>query len=85
MERENRFSPEGLEKLRGKNYELITDLAQKLDNLKGYDTAYTNPKKGKMLINHNGQLFIVDVEPIGCMGEDTLSNAMKEYKFMFED
>ena len=85
MERENRFSPEGLKELRDKNCELITDLAQKINNLKGYDTAYTNPKKGKMLINHNGQLFIVDVELIGCMGENTLSNAMKEYKFMFED
>ena len=36
MERESRLSPEWLEKLRGKNYELITDLAQKLNNLKGY-------------------------------------------------
>lgn len=35
MERENRFSPEWLEKLRDKNCELITDLAQKLNNLKG--------------------------------------------------
>ena len=35
MERENRFSPEELEKLRGKNYELITDLAQKTRHLKG--------------------------------------------------
>lgn len=85
MERENRFSPEGLEELRDKNYELITDLAQKLNSLKGYDTAYSNPKKGKMLVSHNCWLFIVDVEPIGYIGENTLSNAMKEYKFMFED
>ena len=31
MEREDRFSPEGLEKLRDKNCELITDLAQRLN------------------------------------------------------
>lgn len=85
MTRENRFSPEGLEEFRTKNYNLITDMAQKLNNLKGYDTAYTNPQKGKMIVNFEGQLYMLDVEPIGTMKEPTLRNAMKEYNFMFED
>lgn len=85
MVRENRFSPEGLEDFRHKNYNLVTDMAQKLNTLKGYDTAYTNPQKGKMIVDFNGQLYMVDIEPIGTIGENTLRNAMKEYKFMFED
>lgn len=83
MERENRFSSEELKESRNKNYNLITDMSQKLNTLKGYNTAYTNPEKGKMIVDFNGQLFLVDVEPITCMKENTLENAMREYNHMF--
>lgn len=85
MVRENRFNSEDLEKARKKNYKIVTDMAVKLNNLKGYTTAYTNPQKGKMIVDFNGQLYIMDLEPIETLGENTLQQAMKEYGFMFKD
>ena len=85
MIRENRFNSEDLEKARKKNYEIVTDMAVKLNNLKGYTTAYTNPQKGKMIVDFNGQLYIMDLEPIETLGENTLQQAMNEYGFMFKD
>ena len=32
--------------LESKNYEIITDMSQKLNFMKGYDVGYSNPKKG---------------------------------------
>lgn len=85
MDRDDRFSPEELEKARALNYDLVTDMAAKLDNLKGYDAAFMNPRKGKMIVNFNGQNYIVDVEPINTRGNGSLQNAMKEYNFIFND
>jgi len=64
------------------NYTLINDLARKIEDLKGYAVGYGNPRKGKMIINHNGMNYVVDVEPIG---EGDLSDIMKEYDYIFRD
>lgn len=85
MEREGRFSPDGLEEMRSKNYAFVTETAPLLNKLKGYEVGYSNPRKGKMIINYNGVNYMVDIEPIGTIGEPTLENAMKEYGFIFKD
>lgn len=85
MERERRFSPSGLQELRGKNYDFVVNTANILNKMKGYEVGYSNPRKGKMIVNYNGVNYMVDIEPIGTKGEPTLGNAMKEYGFIFKD
>lgn len=85
MNRENRFSPEELKEVRKHNYELVTDMTRKLQNLKWYEVGYSNPRKGKMIVNFNGQNYLVDVEPINTRGDGSLENAMREYNFVFNN
>jgi hypothetical protein len=67
-----------------KNYELVTDVTSKLNNLKKYEVGYSNPRNGKMIINFNNQNYLVTVEPIITQGEQTLENAMREYSYIFK-
>lgn len=76
-----RFSSEELKDMESKNYNLVHDMAFKLDSFKGYEVGYSNPKKGKMIVNHNGVNFLVDIEPIG---NGSLEDAMKEYGYVFK-
>lgn len=85
MEREYRFSPETIKEMRDKNYNLITDMAAKLNTLKGYEAGYGNPQKGKMIVNYKGQNYLIDIEPISTMGDSDLHNVMEEYSFIFND
>lgn len=62
------------------NHNLITDLGMKVNMLKGYESAYSNPKKGIMIINQNGQNFLVSAEYIG---EGEISEASKAYAYKF--
>lgn len=39
------------------NYNLVTDLSQKINQLKGYEVTYSNPRCGKMIINKDGYNF----------------------------
>lgn len=66
-------------------YELMCDMNNKFNSLKGYEAACGNPKKGKMIINFNGKLFFVDVKPIQTIGELTLENAIEEFDYMFRN
>lgn len=85
MNRENRFSVEELKEMRDKNYEFVTETASILNKVKGYEVGYSNPKKGKMIVNLHGVNYMVDIEPIETNNESTLKNAMKEYSFVFKD
>ena len=84
MTREDRFTEEELKEMQSKNYDLVHDMATKLNSHKGYEVGYANPRKGKMIINYNGQNFLVDIEPITTVGEPTIENAMKEYNHIFK-
>lgn len=53
-------------------YDLITDLAPKIQQLKGYETGYTRPKEG-MIINRNGVNYIVE---FNCIGEGDVIDAV---------
>lgn len=83
MTREDRFTEEELKEMQSKNYDLVHDMATKLNSHKGYEVGYANPKRGIMIVNYNGQNFLVDIEPISTKGEPTLKNAMDEYEYLF--
>lgn len=83
MTRTDRFTPEELKTAESQNYDLVHDMATKLNSHKGYEVGYANPKKGIMIVNYNGQNFLVDIEPISTKGEPTLESAMDEYNYLF--
>lgn len=83
MTRTNGFTPEELKAAQSKNYDLVHDMATKLNNMKGYEAGYANPANGIMIVNYNGQNFLVDIEPITTKGEPTLATAMDEYYYLF--
>lgn len=80
MDNTKRFTKEELIIAEKNNYQFVADISKSLDMLKGFEVGYSNPKKGKMIINRNGINFVVDVEPIG---EGTLNEAMKNYNWIF--
>lgn len=46
------------------NYILVTDMSQKLNYMKRYETGYANPKSGRMIINMNGVNYFVEITPV---------------------
>lgn len=64
-------------------YNLITDLAKKIGILKGYDTAYTVPSTGMMIINHDGINYLVTVDALS--NDVSLSEEMKRSEHYFRD
>lgn len=61
------------------NFNLVGDLCGKINNLKGYDTAYGNPHDGKIIINKDGMNYFVDIEPIR---EGDLMEFMKTHQYL---
>lgn len=61
------------------NFNLVGDLCSKINNLKGYDTAYGDPHDGKIIINKDGVNYFVDIEPI-CEGD--IMEFMKNHKYL---
>jgi len=72
------MSEEEISQAEGQNYNLVCDMAQKLGMLKGYETGYSGPKKGKMIINKDGVNYLIDITPVG---KGTLDEAMKIYGY----
>lgn len=62
------------------NYNLVTDLSQKINQLKGYEVAYSNPGCGKMIINKDGYNYIVEAIPAG---KGSIQDAIKQYRYIF--
>ena len=47
-----------------RNYNITNKLTEVLNNVKGFDAAMSNPRKGRMLVRHNGISFYVTIEPV---------------------
>lgn len=56
------------------NYEIITDLSKKINEFKGYDSSYTNPRTGRMIVSRDGVNFYVTFEPICTTDEKSLAS-----------
>ena len=62
-------------------YNLVTDLAKKIGDLKGYDYAYLLPASGRMLVSHNGVNFLITAEALS--DDMSLSDEMKRSYHLF--
>lgn len=45
-------------------YDFVTDIARKLGYLKDYETSYSKPGEGNLIVNFRGRDFSVKVEPV---------------------
>lgn len=72
-------SEEDLKLLGRYNFDLVRDLCSKINNLKGYDTAYSDPHDGKIIINKDGMNYLVDIEPIN---EGDIETFMKTHQYL---
>ena len=81
MEKVEFYTLEELKEAKRNNHELVTDLARKINDLKGYEVGYGNPGKGKIIINKDGMNYLVDIEPIGV---GSLTEKMKSYNYIFK-
>lgn len=66
------------------NYNLITDIASKLSVMKGYEAAYSNPRKGKLLVNKDGVNYIVEVTPLLQDNDLSLFEVMDKISYVFK-
>lgn len=47
-----------------RNIDITNKMNEVLNNLKGFDSATSNPMDGKMIVRYNGTTFYVTIEPI---------------------
>lgn len=85
MQKNGNYTDDELKAIQSDFTKLIPDMAQKLNQLKGYKVAYSAPTKGAFIMKHDDKLYLVDLTPIECMGSNTLDNACKEYKHCITD
>ena len=64
-------------------YDLVTDLAKKVGDLKGYDYGYSLPKTGMMIIQHRGVNFLATFTPLSSTEDTSIATELRrqEYKF----
>lgn len=64
-------------------YDLITDLAKKINDLKGYESAYMLPSSGRILITHNGVNFMLTADILSTTDTTSLHDEMQNSKNEF--
>lgn len=47
-----------------RNYNVTNKVFEVLNNVKGFDVAMSNPRKGMLIVRHNGISFYMNIEPI---------------------
>lgn len=64
-----------------RNYYVTNKVFEVLNNVKGFDVATLDPRKGKIIVRYKGVNFYMIIEPIFC---DTYEGK-KEEKKSFEE
>lgn len=47
-----------------RNYNVTNKIFEILDNVKGFDVAMSDPRKGKIIMRYDGVSFYMDIQPI---------------------
>ena len=47
-----------------RKYNVTNKIFEVLNNVKGFDVAMTNPRKGKIIVRYEGVSFYMNIEPI---------------------
>lgn len=47
-----------------RNYSVTNKVFEVLNNVKGFDVAMSNPRKGTIIVRHNDISFYMNIEPI---------------------
>lgn len=61
-------------------YNMVQDMSQALNMIKDFEAGYRDPRKGKMIINHKGVNYLVEVTPID---ELPLVDSLRINDYMF--
>ena len=69
-----------------RNYETTNALAETLNARKGFEVAMGNPRKGRLIIRHNGTSFFLEITPIykkGC-DDDYISTTVAKNEYYLD-
>lgn len=80
-----KYTQKEWEELQSKNYEATIKISNFLGKLKGFTTAYSNPRSGKILLNYEGQSFQVDLMPIPCEKDECFADVCARHKHWFNE
>lgn len=47
-----------------RNYNVTNKVFEILNNVEGFDVAMSNPRKGRIIVRHNGISFYMNIEPV---------------------
>ena len=47
-----------------RNYDVTNEVFDILNKIKGFDVAMSNPRKGTIILRHNGISFYMNIDPI---------------------
>lgn len=83
-DREVKKMSDNTEKDGSKKYDLVHKMAGAMNMMKDFEVGYSNPRLGKMIVNHNGQNFLVTIDTLETSGDPTLENAMNEHGYLFK-
>lgn len=51
-------------KMDDRNYNVTNKVFEVLNNVKVFDVAMSNPRKGRIIVRHNGVSFYLNIEPV---------------------
>lgn len=61
-------------------YNMVQDMSQALNMIKDFEAGYRDPRKGKMIVNHKGVNYFVEITPID---ELPLVDSLRVNDYMF--
>ncbi len=65
-------------------YSLVTDLAEKVNILKGYEMAYTSPASGMLIISHGGVNYLITAEALSKTDDVDIGDELSRNKYRFD-
>jgi len=73
-----------------RNYNVTNKVFEVLNNVKGFEVAMSNPRKGTIIVRYEGVSFCMNIEPIfndNNEGKEAdnrpFEEIVKEHKYMF--
>ena len=67
-----------------RKYNVTNKIFEVLNNVKGFDVAMTNPRKGKIIVRYEGVSFYLNIEPIFNDNDEGREMDSKPFEYIAE-
>ena len=67
-----------------RKYNVTNKIFEVLNNVKGFDVAMANPRKGKIIVRYEGVSFYMNIEPIFNDNDEGREMDSKPFEYIAE-